>query len=181
MSHYRTNENAIISFSGGRTSGYMLWRILDAYDGKLPDHIKVCFANTGKEMPQTLDFVRDCALHWGVEIVWLERFAERNFGDGNMYVYTTKQVSYETASREGEPFNALIMSHRYAPNPVARFCTAELKIRAIRDFTKEWATDSLTQFIGIRADEPRRVQKLIARGGGILHYPCGKMGLRNSI
>jgi 3'-phosphoadenosine 5'-phosphosulfate sulfotransferase (PAPS reductase)/FAD synthetase len=32
----------------------------------------VTFANTGKEMPETLDFVRDCGEHWGVDITWLE-------------------------------------------------------------------------------------------------------------
>lgn len=40
---------AVISFSGGRTSGYMLWRILQAHDGKLPDDVYVMFANTGLE------------------------------------------------------------------------------------------------------------------------------------
>lgn len=40
---------ALISFSGGRTSAYMLWRILEAHDGTLPDDVHVTFANTGKE------------------------------------------------------------------------------------------------------------------------------------
>jgi 3'-phosphoadenosine 5'-phosphosulfate sulfotransferase (PAPS reductase)/FAD synthetase len=165
---YQTNDNAIVSFSGGRTSGYMLWRILDAYDGKLPDHIKVCFANTGKEMPETLDFVRDCSKAWGVEIVWLERFAQRNEGEGKMYLYATQTVTYETASRKGEPFASLIASRNYLPNPVARFCTQEMKIFAIRDFIALWAEDqAVTQFVGLRADEPRRAQKLINRGGDI--------------
>ena len=34
----------------------------------------------------------------------------------------------------GEPFAALIKARRYAPNPVARFCTADLKIRAIKEY-----------------------------------------------
>ena len=49
--------HGVINFSGGRTSGFMLRKILDAFDNKLPDDLPVCFANTGKEMPQTLDFV----------------------------------------------------------------------------------------------------------------------------
>ena len=44
--------NVLISFSGGRTSGYMLHRILKA-NGDLPDRVKVLFANTGREMPDT--------------------------------------------------------------------------------------------------------------------------------
>ncbi len=54
----------------------MLRKVLDAYDGCLPENIKVCFANTGKEMPETLDFVRDCAKKWNIDIVWLETYAE---------------------------------------------------------------------------------------------------------
>ena len=61
MNPYRIDTPALISFSGGRTSAYMLKKIIEAYDGTLPDDMHVVFANTGKEMPQTLDFVRDCA------------------------------------------------------------------------------------------------------------------------
>ena len=70
-SPYFISEPAAISFSGGRTSAFMLYKILEAHGG-LPDYVKVIFANTGKEMPQTLDFVQRCSDEWGVEIVWLE-------------------------------------------------------------------------------------------------------------
>lgn len=63
--------NVLISFSGGRTSGYMLHRILEA-NGDLPDRVKVLFANTGREMPGTLDFVHNIEKNWGVDITWLE-------------------------------------------------------------------------------------------------------------
>lgn len=32
----------------------------------------VVFANTGKERPETLDFVQECAERWDVPIPWLE-------------------------------------------------------------------------------------------------------------
>ena len=63
---------SVISFSGGRTSGLMLYRILEAYGFKLPDGIKVIFCNTGKERAETLDFVERCSQEWGVDITWLE-------------------------------------------------------------------------------------------------------------
>ena len=151
-----------ISFSGGRTSAYMLWRVLQS-NGGLPADAVVCFANTGKEEEATLRFVRDCSEQWGVPITWVEY---RNDEAG----YAV--VSYETASREGEPFEALIRKREYLPNPVTRFCTSELKIRTMHRFLRAnwqalgWDAESLEwdQMIGIRADEARRVSKIRTRG-----------------
>lgn len=162
MNLYKTTEPSVISFSGGRTSAYMLWKVLDAYDGKLPDNIKVCFANTGKEMPETLDFVQACSDNWGVDITWLERYAETAPDKHiNRFIYTTKFVTYETAARNGEPFFDLIRARKYAPNPVARYCTKELKISPIREYIQslEWDLPCVA-FIGIRADEQRRAAKM---------------------
>jgi len=62
----------VINFSGGRTSALMLWMIIQAHGGTLPDNYIVVFQNTGMERPETLDFVRDVGNNWGVDIVWLE-------------------------------------------------------------------------------------------------------------
>ena len=153
MNPYKIEGPALISFSGGRTSAFMLKQIIDAHGGTLPDDIYVTFANTGKEMPETLDFVQACSEHWGVKVHWLEL----EMGDERP-VYRTKEVTYETASRDGKPFEALIGRRSYLPNPVARFCTAELKIRRMKDFMwkmkgyKHW-----DNVLGLRYDEPRRV------------------------
>ena len=160
---YRIDEPAVVFLSGGRTSGYMLYRILEAHEG-LPDHIKVVFANTGKEMPQTLDFVRDMGENWGVDVTWVEARVRAGGEGENKYVYSTVVVDYETASRDGRPFSELIIARRYLPNIVARFCTSELKVRRIKDFIQ--ASCQITtwiQVIGIRADEPRRAVKMLNR------------------
>ena len=72
MNPYYCDGQTVVQFSGGRTSAYMLYRAIEAHNGKLPEYVKVCFANTGKEMPQTLDFVNNCSINWGVKIHWLE-------------------------------------------------------------------------------------------------------------
>lgn len=143
-----------ISFSGGRTSAYMLWRILQANQG-LPDDAIVCFANTGKEMEATLRFVHECANRWSVPVHWVEY---RNDGQG----YSV--VDYQTASRNGEPFEAIVQKRRYLPNPVTRLCTSELKIRPMHRLVRRQGWDYWDQCIGIRADEPRRIAKIRARG-----------------
>jgi 3'-phosphoadenosine 5'-phosphosulfate sulfotransferase (PAPS reductase)/FAD synthetase len=143
-----------ISFSGGRTSAYMLWRILEA-NGGLPQNTKICFANTGKEAEATLRFVRECGQRWRVPIHWLEY---RN-DDAGFAV-----VDFASAARQGEPFEALIRKRRYLPNPVARLCTGQLKIRPMNKFLRHCGWTEWDQCLGIRADEPRRVAKIRARG-----------------
>ena len=143
---YFINEKAVISFSGGRSSAFMLYKILEAHDFKLPNYLSVIFCNTGKEMPQTLDFVNDCAIQWGLDIVWLEYSGKKAF----------KVVDYQTACRIGTPFEQLIKDRKYLPNMMARFCTSELKVLTIeRYMDSDFAT-----VVGIRADEPRRVAKM---------------------
>lgn len=155
----------VVSFSGGRTSAYLLRLLLDAHGGTLPPDCHVVFANTGKENEATLRFVRDCALHWNVPIVWVEfRLFDMKLGEPKKAGYAI--VDFDTASRNGEPFEALIRSRNYLPNPVARFCTVELKILRIADFMRGLDHDEFEVLIGLRADEPVRLAKLRADPSG---------------
>ena len=150
---FKITEPTCISFSGGRTSAYMLWRVLQSGGGQLPCQAIVCFANTGKEDEATLKFVQDCSEQWNVEIHWLEyRDADPAF----------ERVTFDTASRQGEPFEALIKKRNYLPNPVTRFCTAELKIRTIHKYLKSlgWDHNETMDWVGMRADEQRRAAKI---------------------
>ena len=154
---FKINEPTCISFSGGRTSAYMLWRVLQSGGGQLPCQAIVCFANTGKEDEATLRFVKDCSVNWNVPITWLE------FRDTDELF---EIVDFDSASRDGEPFEALIRKRNYLPNPVTRFCTSELKIRPIgRYLLSLGMADTKTEaenmsMIGMRADEQRRAAKI---------------------
>jgi 3'-phosphoadenosine 5'-phosphosulfate sulfotransferase (PAPS reductase)/FAD synthetase len=163
MNKFLVNGNTAISFSGGRTSAYMLWRVLEANNG-LPDNCEVCFANTGKEAEATLEFVQECSDRWNVPITWVEyRNNEQGF----------KIVDFDTASRDGQPFEEIIRKRNYLPNPVTRFCTVELKIRVIAKYMKSlcWFGDGVDMMIGIRGDESRRVSKIRNADG---HNPESK-------
>lgn len=174
---YKILEPTVISFSGGRTSAYMLWRILQSNDG-LPDEAIVAFANTGKEDEATLKFVKNCQDKWNVPITWLEYLPD----DPKF-----KVVSFETASRNGEPFEALITKKNYLPNPVARFCTVELKIRTIHKYVKSlgWDHNENMDWVGIRADEQRRAAKIARERtplvtDGITSKDVGEFWAKNS-
>ncbi|CAA7614813.1 phosphoadenosine phosphosulfate reductase family protein [Magnetospirillum sp. SS-4] len=154
MTHnpYRLDGPALVSLSGGRTSGYMLRQILDAHDGKLPADIHVVFFNTGKEFEQTLRFVHECSVRWSVPITWLEYDPAEPFD--------TSVVGYNSASRDGEPFEKIIKVRGFLPNPTMRLCTHYLKVKRgiafMRDMLgyPEW-----TNVVGLRHDEPRRVAR----------------------
>jgi 3'-phosphoadenosine 5'-phosphosulfate sulfotransferase (PAPS reductase)/FAD synthetase len=108
----------------------------------------VSFQNTGREMPETLDFVREIGERFGVNIVWLEyRSSDPRF----------VIVDHGSASRDGEPFEQLIRKRKFLPNQAARFCTAELKVRAAKRYLMSIGWTRWTVATGIRADEPRRL------------------------
>ena len=140
--------NVQIAFSGGRTSAYMLHQIAEA-NGGIPDRCEVTFQNTGREMPQTLDFVAECGSRWGIPIVWIEYRADAPWFE---------VVSHNSAARNGEPFEALIEKRKFLPNQNSRFCTTELKIRTAKRYLRSLGWDYWTNCIGIRADEPSRIR-----------------------
>jgi 3'-phosphoadenosine 5'-phosphosulfate sulfotransferase (PAPS reductase)/FAD synthetase len=112
----------------------------------------VLFQNTGKESLETLDFINECDKRWNLNVVWLE-YRSRNGYD---------IVTYETASRKGEPFEMLVDKFGYLPNTVSRICTAQLKIRTIHRYVRSLGIEHTenSDWMGIRADEPRRAAKV---------------------
>jgi len=156
---FKIDGPTCISFSGGRTSAYMLWRVLQS-NGGLPGDARVLFCNTGKEEEATLRFVRDCGERWGVPIIWLEYMDSAGF----------RVTDFANASRSGEPFEAVIRQRGgVLPNRVARYCSSELKTRTMHRYLRSAGWTEWDTFIGIRADEPRRVAKFRANS-----YPEGK-------
>ncbi len=151
MRHYILPEGKVqISFSGGRTSAYMLYQIVENY-GYIPDRCSVVFANTGREMPQTLDFVRDVGRTLDIHITWVED-AKRNGKE------LFDIVSHGTASRDGEPFSRLIDRKKSCPDQSKRFCTEHLKILPARRYLMSLGWKEWTNTVGIRADEAHRLK-----------------------
>lgn len=189
-------EKLFISFSGGETSGYMLWWLLQ-HKSHLYD-IKVVFANTGNENEETLEFVQKCSEYFKVDIVWVEavprwaiifngkKIVTENFKQfqllrkwqikrGIKPVFPSegthfKIVDFETASRRGEPFEKVIQ--RYGiPNKVYLHCTRELKLNPMTKYMRSigWKKGDYYTAIGIREDEIDRVDA--KRKEKMLLYP----------
>ena len=162
LNPYKINEPAVVSFSGGRSSAYMLYKILEA-NNSWPEDLLCLFSNTGLEMEETLFFVQKVHESWGVPITWLELAELENIGtkDKPKYIRHPKVVTFETASRKGEPFWKLLKTMDAIPNRVARTCTVNLKIRTMSAYSRLQGYESpWLQIVGIRGDEPSRAVKL---------------------
>lgn len=149
-------DKLLISFSGGQTSAYMLWYILQVnkiyQDYEKGFEIKVIFANTGKEHEETLIFAHSCAVEFKCEIIWIEAFPRTPKGWG----VSARLVDFNTASRNGEPYEAML-AKLGIPSTKVPFCSDQLKRKAIEAYLKAIGWTGYYKAIGIRADEIDRV------------------------
>lgn len=143
----------LVSFSGGESSAYMAKRIAEMNSVKYSDIIFV-FANTGQEMPETLDFVNyvDKAFHLG--LVWLEAVVVH----GERKSCQFKTVTYETATRDGTIFEEVVKKYGI-PNAAYPHCTRALKLDPITNYARSigWGAGSYDTAVGIRIDEVDRI------------------------
>lgn len=153
----------VLNVSGGQSSGFMAWHVLDAHDGQLPPDTFMAFANTGKECEETLDFVRAMQDHWALPIVWLEyRYRGDAAGGIKDPRHVHEVVDHETAARQGEPFEVMITSRFFLPNPTNRICTSDLKVETLnRWMRREMGYAKYQSVLGIRWDEPDRWKKAL--------------------
>lgn len=192
-SPYFCHGPTLISFSGGRTSAYMLYQVLLAHGGTLPDYVIVAFANTGRELEETLRFVHEVSVRWGVRIYWVEwrppskhspvacphqkrgrcqackreaitAAAEKRF----------ELVGFNSADRTGKWFAELIRRKQYLPNQDMRYCTEKLKIDTMKWLMVALGFARWFNMVGLRADERHRVMKQVIRNAtGLERFVSG--------
>lgn len=155
----------IAGVSGGRTSALMALHYV-------PADTLLCFQNTGKEHPKTLDFLQRLEDDIARPIVRLE-FRAPPRGEQPAHA-TFEKVPHERLARKGEPFMDLLLcikSYRakvkglgpVAPWARRRFCTAYLKLRTQAMFIKSLGWQDPTIYVGLRADEQLRIAKMRKR------------------
>lgn len=132
--------------------------------------IVITFANTGCEHPATLDFVNRMDQHIGGRVVWVEADIATvdSVGVGH------RVVNYETASRNGEPFERAVAKYGIF-GPSYPNCTGRLKTDVMDSYLRSigWPTGKKSRThqtaIGIRYDEIDRMNSSAKDWGFI--YP----------
>ena len=158
--------------SGGRTSA-MMAALLDP-------RVKLCFENTGREKDATLQFLLRLADALGREIVWLEfrpparkGAPPKDFGFAIVDYATCVKHDPRDPMAGGTLFEAMLQALAdfratkglgpLEPHHNLKICTAYLKHRVQQAYMLSLgvdADDDQIQYIGLRADEPRRISDL---------------------
>jgi len=151
MTEMKKNK-MICSFSGGRTSAYLVHllekkRISDGWD------VEYVFMDTGAEHPKTYEFVRNVVEHYGIDLTVLKTKINKEMGVGPTYeVHSIDSIGWDLSI-----FNELTNKYGNPFNPGGGFCTDKLKTVTFQKYLKANHQDATT-WIGIRVDEPRRLK-----------------------
>lgn len=149
-------KNLLVSTSGGRTSALMAYLLWTRYQEQY--NMLFVFANTSREMEETLEFIKVFQEYFKIPITWVEAVVFPQARVGTSYT----EVDFYSANRDGKVFEAVIAKYGI-PNISSPHCTRELKSRPINKFAIDYfgGRDYITA-IGYRKDEPKRVNLLNA-------------------
>jgi 3'-phosphoadenosine 5'-phosphosulfate sulfotransferase (PAPS reductase)/FAD synthetase len=120
----------VLGISGGKDSAALAIYLRNNY----PElDIEYYFADTGKELDETYQFIENLEIYLGKKITQLRAIAE---GPVDPFDYYLKW-----------------MYNGFLPSPKARWCTRHLKLEPFeRDFVKD---DMVVSYVAIRGDEDR--------------------------
>jgi 3'-phosphoadenosine 5'-phosphosulfate sulfotransferase (PAPS reductase)/FAD synthetase len=150
----QTEKTHVVSFSGGRTSAYMVW--LFEQEKKLNPEMKVeyIFNDTGAEHPKTYEFINNLVKHFGIELTCLRCVVSKEKGVGTTY----RVVGLSGCVQDLKPFND-VCSKYGTPNVHGRLCTDNMKTVPTRKYCRDkYGKDGFLQWFGIRIDEPKRLK-----------------------
>ncbi|WNO60422.1 phosphoadenosine phosphosulfate reductase family protein [Rheinheimera sp. MMS21-TC3] len=144
----------IVSFSGGRTSAYMVHYIEQMRkNGTMKGPVEYIFIDTAAEHPKTYEFVKRCAEHFNINLTLLRSVINPELGIGVTY----KIISWEDLKPDLEPWRAMLAKHGTPFNPGGGFCTDRLKSTVSNKYADEtFGKNNTVQWIGYRSDEPKR-------------------------
>jgi len=151
---YRSKKHAemphVVKFSGGRTSGMLLFTLLEngLLDSARGDVI--VFNNTSAEHPDTYRFVRECmaaSRPYGIPFFLIEFQTYEDARKGEWTRLPTYRLvndkPWSDENRDGfhwrgEVYEELLSWTGYVPNQFQRTCTQHLKLEVTREFLKDW-------------------------------------------
>ena len=140
----------VVKFSGGRSSGMLLFTLLENDFLKQERGDVVVFNNTSCEHPETYKFAAECKHRVedaGIPFFFVEFQTYEDARQGEWRRIASYRLVNEQPISEhnpdgfhwrGEVFEEMLSNKGYAPNQFSRVCTQSLKLEATRQFLRDW-------------------------------------------
>jgi 3'-phosphoadenosine 5'-phosphosulfate sulfotransferase (PAPS reductase)/FAD synthetase len=174
----------LVSVSGGKDSTATLLLAIESYSH---DEIRAAFADTGNEHESTYEYVDYLEQVTGIKIHRVKADFSDRWSRRIEYVrdkWPEKGVSQEIINSAlsvleqgptGIPFFDLCILKGRFPSRMAQFCTSELKVIPITEYTLDLVDEfgAVESWQGVRAEESKNRAKLPERedkGGGLTIY-----------
>lgn len=149
--------NHVVSFSGGRTSAYLVYLIEQMRkSGEFTGNVEYIFMDTGAEHPKTYEFIKKCVEYFGIELTCLHGDFEQPVGVGHSY----KVVPLESLRHDmiNGPFGRLMAKYG-VPTVASAWCTSRMKEETHDKYCNDkYGKDNYVTWLGVRADEPKRLR-----------------------
>lgn len=145
----------IVSFSGGRTSAYLVYLMEQKRKNEGWD-VEYIFMDTGGEHPKTYEFVKQTAETFGIDLICLRTVV--NYGQRKSCDY--KVVNINDCKADLVPFKQVIKKYGVPKNHMPH-CTLHMKTSPFKSYCKDHYGKSGVDYVtwlGIRIDEPRRIK-----------------------
>lgn len=141
----------VVSFSGGRTSAYLVHLMEEARREGAEVHY--VFLDTGAEHPATYEFIRNIVAQWGIPLVCLRAKLSPEKGVGPTY----QVVDVADIGPDLVPWREMLRIYG-APDASRPHCTNKMKSIPYDKYCDErFGRGSYTTWLGIRVDEPLRL------------------------
>lgn len=176
----------VVKFSGGRSSGMLLFTLLENgfLDRERGD--VVVFNNTSCEHPETYRFAAECKRRvesdYGIPFFFVQFQTYEDARQGEWRRLSSYRLVNERPFSEtnpdgfrwrGEAFEEVLSHKAYLPSQFRRVCTSSLKLEVTRNFLRDWlASKAAIPRLGHGLDESQvDVDQMYARhqrsGGGV--------------
>ncbi len=173
----------VVKFSGGRSSGLLLFTLLENNFLKQERGDVVVFNNTSCEHPETYKFVAECKKRVetaGIPFFFVQFQTYEDARQGGwrrlpsyrlVNEYPFSKDNPDGFQWRGEVFEEMLSHKAYLPNQFRRVCTQSLKLEVTRQFLRDWfANKKGISHQGHGLDESqvdvRQLHKLHIRNGG---------------
>jgi hypothetical protein len=149
-------KTAVVSFSGGRTSAYLVWLIESMRKaGEWAEPVEYIFMDTGAEHPKTYEFIRKVNSEFELNLVCLRTRFNPELGEANSYDI----VNIDSIGPDYKPWIDMLRKYGTPYNPGGAFCTDRMKLVPFTKYCNDrFGRKNYTTWLGIRTDEPKRLK-----------------------